>query len=272
MQRNNHSLRIKKVYYNQINSGQKKLEIRVGYSQIKRIKAGDTITFSDYSNKKFLVERITRYDDFAEMLDTENPAEVIPGVTKYKALELLQEIYPEDKERLGVYVIELRRPEDVSIKIMKASDYIEKNHVLFVDIISRAYTITDPICVDYPKHFTWYWNKTIPAVFAGTREVIVAVVDKKIAGTVFLKNEDGEKKICTILVLDQYRKRGIAKRLLEASFEFLGTTKPLISIADKKLDMFSGIIEKYGWEKTQVLSDGYYNDNSREIVFNGTIE
>ena len=67
------------------------------------------------------------------------------------------------------------------------------------------------------------------------------------------------------------QKRGIATALVERCFEWLGTTKPLITIADYKLDQFAGIIKKYGWEETQVLDSGYYNDHSREHVFNGTI-
>lgn len=157
----NHSLRIKKVYYNQINNGAKKLEIRVGYSQIRKIKAGDTITFSNYSSQKFDVVRVTRYDNFAEMLDSENPQEVIPNVSKYKALSMLQKIYSEDKERLGVYVIELRKPvqskksvfsDKNEIKILKASNYVKSNHQLFSEIVSKAYLPTDHICKDYPGH------------------------------------------------------------------------------------------------------------------------
>lgn len=279
MQRN-HSLRIKKVYYEQINRGTKKIEIRVGYSQIKQIRTGDTITFSDYSSKKFDVIRVTRYEDFAEMLDTENPNEVIPNVSKYKALEILQEIYPEEKESLGVYAIELRRHPDEKntkgqqvskVRIMKASNYLKSNHKLFSEIISKAYNITDHICEDYPKHFSWFWEKTVPAIFKGTRDVFVAIVDKKIVGVVFLKKEDDEKKVCTIFVKDEFRGQGVATELLEEAFKYLGTTQPLISIADYKVSQFSTIIKKYGWKQTQILGDGYYNNTSREIVFNGKI-
>lgn len=279
MQRN-HSLRIKKFYYNQINNGIKKLEVRVGYSQIKKIKVGDTITFSDYSSQKFEAIRITKYENFAEMLDCENSQEIIPNVSKYKALDMLQEIYPENKESLGVYVIELRKIKQekesksikkYEVKILKASNYLERNHKIFSEIISKAYNVTDHICKDYPKHFSWYWEKTVPAVLQGTRDILIATINKKVAGVVFLKKEKSEKKICTIFVLEEYRGCGIATMLLEESFRYLGTTKPLLSIADYKIKQFSAIIKKYGWEQTQILNDGYYNDTSQEIVFNGKI-
>ena len=268
MQRN-HDLRIKKKYFELIDSGKKPLEVRVGYRQIMRINVGDTITFSECSAQVFNVIRVTRYEDFAEMLDAEDSQKVIPGVSKYKAHEMLQRIYPEDKEALGVYVFELSKEDD--IKILSATTLANKNHNTFGSLVSKAYAVTDFICKDYPKHFTWYWEKTVPAVLKGTREVLVCTVNKKIAGVAFLKNEDGEKKVCTFLVLEEFRGKHIASKLLERSFKFLGTTKPLISIADYKLGMFEGIIKIYGWQQTQILDEGYYNNTSREYVFNGII-
>ena len=41
-------------------------------------------------------------------------------------------------------------------------------------------------------------------------------------------------------------------------------------IRELEQDMeFAKVIEKYGWVETGVLADGYYNDHSREHVFNG---
>ena len=86
----NYNWRIKREYYNLINNGIKTLEVRVGYPDIKRVQKGDTITFKDYSNIKFEVIRVTRYEDFPDMLDNEDSSKAIPGVTKYKALEMYQ--------------------------------------------------------------------------------------------------------------------------------------------------------------------------------------
>lgn len=68
----NYNWRIKREYYNLINNGIKTLEVRVGYPDIKRVQKGDTITFKDYSNIKFEVIRVTRYEDFPDMLDNED--------------------------------------------------------------------------------------------------------------------------------------------------------------------------------------------------------
>ena len=47
--------------------------------------------------------------------------------------------------------------------------------------------------------------------------------------------------------------------------DFLETTKPLITLADYKLPMFQPIIDKYGWELTEVV-EGLYNDKLKNYV------
>ena len=51
---------------------------------------------------------------------------------------------------------------------------------------------------------------------------------------------------------------------------WFGTTKPLITLADYKLEMFKPIINKYNWELTEIVS-GLYNDRAQELCFNGTL-
>lgn len=85
-----------------------------------------------------------------------------------------------------------------------------------------------------------------------------------------LKRDEEEQKICTLYVSDKCRGLGIGKAIVEESMRWLGTTKPLITLADYKLEMFKPIINKYGWELTEVVS-GLYNDRSQELCFNGTL-
>lgn len=266
----NYNWRIKRRYYNLINNGIKTLEVRVGYPDIKKVQKGDTITFKDYSNIKFEVVRVTRYEDFPDMLDSEDSSKAIPGVTKYKALDMYQEIYPEEKESLGVYVFELRKQANNEMKIYTLSSLIS-NHKLFSKLAHYAYSVTDYICEDYPNHFEWYWTKEIPRVFNGTGEIVVCTIDSNVAGVAFLKNDAMESKICTFLVLEGYRGKHVASKILEYAFKYLGTTKPLITIADYKLPMFESIIKKYNWNLTQTMSEGYYNSSSRELVYNGKL-
>lgn len=265
----NYNWRIKRDYYNLINKGTKTLEVRVGYPDIKKVRKGDTITFKDYSNIKFEVIRVTRYQDFPDMLDSEDSSKAIPGVTKYKALDMYQTIYPESKESLGVYVFELRKQTN-NMKIYTLSSLVE-NHNLFGKFAQAAYDVTDFICKDYPNHFKWYWTKEIPRVLNGTGEIIICCINNKVVGVVFLKKDATEKKICTFLVVEKYRRKHISDKMLEYAFKYLGTTKPLITISDYKLPMFESIIKKYEWELTQIMDKGYYNNTYREMVYNGRL-
>lgn len=122
------------------------------------------------------------------------------------------------------------------------------------------------------NYFIWYWKKVVPDILTGTRDVIIITFNEEVVGVAIVKKEDDERKLCTVYVEPNYRNREITTKLLEEAFSFLGTTKPLISIGEEKLDMFQCIIKKYNWEKTQVLPKGNYNENSREIVFNGFIK
>ena len=266
MMAKNYNWRIKREDYNLIINGTKTLEVRVGYPDIKIVQKGDTITFSNYSDIKFEVVRVARYIDFPEMLDSENSSKAIPGITKYQALGIYQKIYSEDEEALGVYVFELRKQSQ--FKIISLSSLIY-NHKLFSKYVNLSYCVTDHICKDYPNFFEWYWAKQIPRVLNGSGEIVICTVGNDIAGVVFLKKEDAERKICTIYVSKKYRTNSISTLLLERSFEYLGTTKPLIEIPSYKVSMFEHIIKKYHWEHTETLSQDCFSTNSLEFVFNG---
>ena len=156
------------------------------------------------------------------------------------------------------------------LEIYKLSSFI-KNPSLFIKLAKSAYLVTNSFCKDYPKHFKWYWTKEIPRVFNGTGEVIICVINNNIVGVACLKKDNTESKLCTLFVTESFRKKHIATRLLEQSFDFLGTSKPLATIAEYKLPMFEHIIKKYNWKLTLIKNKGYYNNTSRELVYNGKL-
>ena len=134
--------------------------------------------------------------------------------------------------------------------------------------------MTDFINSDYPKHKSWFYQKHLPETLKENsgRDIIFAHDSEgKIYGTSFIKEDETEKKICTLFVSEESRGLGVGTALVEKSMEVLGTTKPMITLADYKLPMFEGLIEKYGWEQTQEVT-GLYNDRSAELVFNGFLE
>ena len=144
----------------------------------------------------------------------------------------------------------------------------------FMELATKIYMITDFICDDYPKHKEWYFTKQLPATISSDERNILFVRnpenDNEIISIACLKRDEEEQKICTLYVSDKCRGLGIGKAIVEESMRWLGTTKPLITLADYKLEMFKPIINKYGWELTEVVS-GLYNDRSQELCFNGTL-
>lgn len=268
----NHIWRIKKEYFRQLDCGDKGIEIRVGYAHIKKVHAGDTITFENYGPNSFDVVRIGVYRNFAEMLKAEGVERVLPGMTFDGALKTLRHIYGRDKEALGVYAFELCRSADRrnAVEIYRASDLLQSGDTMdFSELVADSYALTDWITKDYPDHCAHFYGKYVPGVFDGTREIVVCYLGGKPVATACLKKDPEERKISTLYVLPECQKRGIATKLLEQCFDWLGTTRPVVTIADYKLDQFASIIQKYGWTETEVLGDGFYNDHSREHVFNG---
>ena len=144
----------------------------------------------------------------------------------------------------------------------------------FMELATKIYMITDFICDDYPKRKKWYFTKQLPAAINGDERNILFVRnpdnDNEIISMACLKRDEEEQKICTLYVSDKCRGLGIGKAIVEESMRWLGTTKPLITLADYKLEMFKPIIDKYNWELTEIVS-GLYNDRSQELCFNETL-
>lgn len=104
-------MRIKRPYYDAIMLGDKTLEVRVGYDNIKRLRSGELLQLeTGHTSGVVRIKSIRVYDNFADMLATEPWEEIVPQVSSQEeAMELLRGIYPEHKERLGVHVIEVEK-------------------------------------------------------------------------------------------------------------------------------------------------------------------
>lgn len=158
------------------------------------------------------------------------------------------------------------------MKIDNIKNYISKtNQENFMKIADEIYELTIHLNGTYPGYKEWFYNKQIKGCLTPSRNIIfIKNEEGKIIALSCLKKDEKEKKICTLYVLDKYRKQGIGILLLEESMKFLETTKPLATFAEDKLPMLEKIIAKYNWELTEIV-DGIYNDNIREFCFNGQL-
>jgi ASC-1-like (ASCH) protein len=103
-------MRIYKEYFNLINSGSKTIEVRVAYSGMKKIAVGDIIRFeSGHAQCNCKVTRVTQYKSFNEMMATEDPKKINPTKSAQVQLADIKKIFPQDKERNGVLVFELKK-------------------------------------------------------------------------------------------------------------------------------------------------------------------
>ncbi len=134
----------------------------------------------------------------------------------------------------------------------------------FSKAVNELYLLTDYNKLQYPDYYRWYFQTNIPRILEGSGEAIFYLDGFEIVGLSILKKTEEEAKICTLLINEDYRKKGNSSIILEDSFEFLETEKPIITIPEKRLDEFSKIIEAYGWEATST-SDEYYTP---EVIFN----
>lgn len=235
------------------------------------MKEGDVIIFENYGPYEFDVVRVACYLDFGAMLKVEGVNDVLPGMTFGEAIAVLREIYPRERELLGVYAFELRlkTDDDVVPEYYSASELLSVGrNKTFSRVVAESYMITDWIVKDYPSHCKHFYGKYVPGILDGEREIIACYMNGRNVGVAILKKDDEERKISTLFVKTDYRGKGVAQGLLEKSFAWLGTTKPVITIADYKLSQFAKIIRRYDWVETRVLSVGYYNEHSCEHVFN----
>ena len=100
------TLWIKDEYLQQILSGRKKVEVRVAYTNITRLKPGDTLLLND--QYPFTITAIRRYPDLDALVAAEDPMAIAPDLPGREALLVAcRSIYPPEKEALGVVALEI---------------------------------------------------------------------------------------------------------------------------------------------------------------------
>lgn len=144
----------------------------------------------------------------------------------------------------------------MEIKILKLSEYKEER-LLFSKLIFETYNLIDFITKDYEHLLEWYWSKSVPWIFKNQMEFFIALDENSIVGVTIVKKENKERKICTLFVKPEYSNQGIGSTLLQSAFDYLGTTRPVITFSDYKLPEFQPLIQKYNWEIDEKVFKSY---------------
>lgn len=96
---------IKEEYLQQILDGRKTIEVRVGYSNIRKLKAGDTLLLNE--RYRYTVRRVAGYANFEDLLKHEDPSRIAPDIAPGELLAAMRDIYPEEKEALGIVALDI---------------------------------------------------------------------------------------------------------------------------------------------------------------------
>lgn len=134
----------------------------------------------------------------------------------------------------------------------------------FSQATNEIYKLTDYNHKQYPGYLQWFYGKSIPRVFNKTGDMLFYLDGYQIVGLSILKKDSDEKKICTFMISEDYRKKGYSKLLLEESFKLLGTEKPVITIPEFRIPEFQSIIDAYDWKQTGKIGNYF----SPEYEFN----
>ncbi len=143
---------------------------------------------------------------------------------------------------------------------------VEQNH------IDKILSIFRFIKKDYPDFTSWFNSKVVLGLNNGTRNIFFAFAvnnDRcELAGIMILKNDSNEKKICTLCVLDSFRKKGLGTKFIELAQKELQVDKPLITVSASYKADFENIFSKFGFKCFAEYS-GYYKRNITEYSYNG---
>ena len=124
---------------------------------------------------------------------------------------------------------------------------------------------------EYNNFEEWFSQLFISDILLkNDREIIICECDYQLAGVAILKNDDIEKKICTLRVAKRFQKQRIGQHLMELSFEWLNDDKPLITIHNSKKHEFNKLFKRYNFELEE-KKWGYYRLFRTELVYNGSL-
>jgi GNAT superfamily N-acetyltransferase len=133
-----------------------------------------------------------------------------------------------------------------------------------------VFGLLDQLSAFYPKFSSWYQDKVVPGILAGTRRILVRRIDGNLAAIAIVKLTDEEKKLCCLRVLPNYQGTGVGIKLFEDAFAALETDRPLLSVAEEQIPRFKRVFDHFGFELSERYRD-IYRPNKDEYSFNGLL-
>lgn len=145
----------------------------------------------------------------------------------------------------------------MKIDILTSYNY-KPEHLMYYN---QVLDLTRAICATYPKYAQWFDTKFMHGLRnTNDRAYCFAVDGIRLAGVSLLKNTTYEKKVCCLFVSPDYRRMGIASKLIQASFAMLHTQKPLMTVSNNNLDQLKPLISRFGFELSRTQPGAYRPD------------
>jgi ribosomal-protein-alanine N-acetyltransferase len=85
-------------------------------------------------------------------------------------------------------------------------------------------------------------------------------IDGKIAGYILWLNRKNFYRLYSLAILEEYRKLGLASKLLDFSLEKLNDKNLQLEVRESNEKAIK-LYEKYGFKKVKILKDYYENEN-----------
>lgn len=140
-----------------------------------------------------------------------------------------------------------------------------------LDYSKKIYSFLFMLNFEYPDFARWYHSLyNSKGLLKTDREILLCLIDGNVAGVLILKHNENENKICTLRVAPKYQGLGIGSTLIEKSFDFFNTDKPLITIHISKYHEFKSLFERYNFSLEQQVQ-GYYGLLKSELSYNGIL-
>lgn len=253
------TLWVREPFLSQILAGEKTVEVRVGYGNIRRLAPGDRLRLNDRHLAD--VRRVASYAGFEELLAHEDPAAIAPGLPAAELLAALRDLYPPEKEALGAVALELapRRFDAVLFDLGYTLVYFDPPQEAIVQESLRAAGAersTADIRAAVERVWGDYYRDAETARFAASEEYD-RQAERELSRRLLqaLSVESGDE------ALRAYR------RALEAGFGQPGVLRPYPE-APQVLDALRsegyrlGIVSNWGWNLRQRVQsaglDGYF--------------
>jgi len=153
---------------------------------------------------------------------------------------------------------------------MEIKTLILDNKYFLKDLYKEIYNKLISLEKEYSNFFFWFFIKVVKDIELGKRKIILKYIDDEIAGIAILKDSLEEKKICTLRVIDKFKKLGIGKKLFIESFEILKTDHPLITVSSSYIHEYQNLFKYFNFNLEEEYLD-YYFLGKKEYSFNGLL-